>query len=91
MTGLGADILTSPLIAKACAPTSSLVFDVPSMQITRFFPGFLLNEHLHDVLYRTLVKLAKLCEEELDGQHPNIGHESKRVTNPLLRQGIIAL
>lgn len=60
---------------------------VVSMQTTRFFPGFLLHEHLHDAL----VKLEKWCEEGLDGQHPNIWHRSGRDSNSLHRQGIIAL
>jgi hypothetical protein len=45
MTGLGADILTSPIIAKACAPTSSLVFDVPSTELN--------NGHLKQLKPRT--------------------------------------
>lgn len=76
------------------------------MQITRFFPLFMLRGHLHDICiqmsrtvllgsddtwYRALDKLAKLCDEELDGQHPNIGHGSGRDIDPLHRQGVIAL
>lgn len=76
------------------------------MQITRFFPLFMLRGHLHDVCrqmsrtvllgfdstwYRALDKLAKLCDEELDGQHSNIGRGSGQDIDPLHWQGVIAL
>lgn len=41
--------------------------------------------------YRALDKLAKLCDEELDGQHSNIGRGSGQDIDPLHWQGVIAL